>query len=176
VIESIGLSIVACLLLADYSEYSKMTSKVPDADEPTILLQAEDLKVARRSVAGDTVRVETTTRTRDHHIDEPLSHNRVQVERVPIGRTVAAVPPVREEGDTTILPVVEEVIVVERRLILKEEVHIRRVQVADCHTETVTTREQTAEIHRTGADSPESKNNRPPLSETTTSSQQEQNV
>lgn len=152
------------------------SQKVPDADEPTILLHAEDITVARRSIAGDTVRVETTTCTRDHHIDEPLSHTRVQVERVPIGRTVAAVPPVREEGDTTILPVVEEVIVVERRLILKEEVHIRRVQVAERHTETVTTREQTAEICRTKADGPESENNRPPLSETTTSSQQEQNV
>jgi uncharacterized protein (TIGR02271 family) len=150
--------------------------KVPDADEPTILLHAEDFAVARRSVAGDTVRVETTTRTRDHHIDEPLSHARVQVERVPIGRTVAAIPPVREEGDTTILPVVEEVIVVERRLILKEEVHIRPVQVAERHTEIVTTREQTAEICRTQADSPASENDRPALSETTATSQQEQNV
>ena len=152
------------------------SKKVPDAEEPTILLQAEDITVERRSVAGDTVRVETITRMRDHHIDEPLSQTRVQVERVPIGRTVTAVPPVREEGDTTILPVVEEVIVVERRLILKEEVHIRRVQVAERYKETVTTREQTAEIYRAEADSPESENNRPPLSETTTSSQQEQNV
>jgi uncharacterized protein (TIGR02271 family) len=139
-------------------------------------LHAEGFTVARRSVAGDTVRVETTTRTQDHHIDEPLPHTRVEVERIPIGRTVTAVPPVREEGDTTILPVVEEVIVVEHRLILKEEVHIRRVQVAERHTETVTTREQTAEICRRKADAPASENNRPPLSETTTSSQQEQNI
>src|SRR5580692_1813462 len=148
------------------------SKKVSDAGEPTILLHAEDFTVARRSVAGHTVRVETTTRTRDHHIDEPLLHTRVQVERIPIGRTVTAVPPVREEGDTTILPVVEEVIVVERRLVLKEEVHVRRVQVAEHHTETVTTREQTAERSRILLN---------PIiallfSETTTSSQQEQNV
>ena len=145
------------------------SKKVPDAGEPTILLHAEDFTVARRSVAGHTVRVETTTRTRDHHIDEPLSHTRVQVERVPIGRIVTAVPPVREEGDTTILPVVEEVIVVERRLILKEEVHVRRVQVAEHHTETVTTREQTAEIYRIEAGSPESENNSDPLSDASVS-------
>ena|ERR1700761_7550732 len=108
-----------------------LSKKVPDSGEPTILLHAEDFTLDRRSVAGDTVRVETTTRTRDYNIDELLSHTRVQVERVPIGRIVTAVPPVREDGDTTILPVVEEVIVVERRLILKEEVHIRRVQVAE---------------------------------------------
>ena len=140
------------------------SEKLPDADDRTILLHAENYAVGRRSVAGDTVRVETKTRTRDHHIDEPLLHARIQIERVPIGRTVAAVPPVREEGDTTILPVVEEVIIVERRLILKEEVHVRRVQVAERHTEVVTTREQTAEICRTEVDSTASENNRPPLS------------
>jgi uncharacterized protein (TIGR02271 family) len=146
-----------------------MPSNKVSGDEPAILLHAEDLAVARRSVAGDTVRVETTTRTRDHHIDEPLLHNRVQIQRIPIGRTVVCVPPVREEGDTTILPVVEEIIVVERRLILKEEVHIRRVQVAGRHTEIVATREQTLQIYRTEAASVESENSRPPLSETTTS-------
>jgi uncharacterized protein (TIGR02271 family) len=145
------------------------SKEMSDPDEPAIPLHAEDITLARRSVAGDTVRVETTTRTRDHHIDEPLSHTRIQVERVPIGRTVAAVPAVREEGDTTILPVVEEVIVVKRRLILKEEVRVRRVQVAERHTETVTTRAQTADIYRTEAGSPESENNRDPLSETTIS-------
>ena len=145
------------------------SKEMSDADEPAIPLLAEDITVARRSVAGDTVRIETSTCTRDHHVDEPLSHTRIQVERVPIGRTVAAVPAVREEGDTTILPVVEEVIVVERRLILKEEVHVRRVQVAERHTETVTTRAQTAEIYRIEAGSPESENNSDPLSDTSVS-------
>jgi hypothetical protein len=91
-----------------------------------------------------------------------------------VSRSERPLPPyrtVREEGDTTILPVVEEVVVFERRLILKEEVHIRRVQVAERYTKTVTTREQTAEINGTEAGSSESENNRPPLS-----SQQEQNV
>jgi hypothetical protein len=96
-----------------------------------------------------------------------------------VSRLEEPLPPYRlsgREGDTTILPVIEEVIVVERRFILKEEVHIRRVQVAERHMETVTTREQIAEIYRTEADSPDSENNRPPIPETTTFSQQEQNV
>lgn len=146
-----------------------LSKKMPDTGEPAIRLHAEDITVARRSVAGDTVRVETTTRMRDHHIDEPHLHTRVQVERIPIGRIVAAVPPVREEGDTTILPVVEEIILVERRLILKEEVHVRRVRVAERHSQTVTTREQTAEVYRTEAGSSEPEDSRHPLSETPTS-------
>ena len=33
----------------------------------------------------------------------------------------------REEGDVTIIPVLEEIVVVEKRLVLKEELHVRRV-------------------------------------------------
>jgi stress response protein YsnF len=119
-----------------------------DNGVPAIRLLAEDLVVSKRNVAGDTVRVETVTHTRDHHIDEILTNTRVEVERIPIGRPITTVPPVREEGDTTILSVVEEVIVIERRLILKEEVHIRRVHVAERHHETVVLREQSVEISR----------------------------
>ena len=48
----------------------------------------------------------------------------------------------------TILPVVEEVLVLERRIVLKEEVRICRVEVADTHRETVLLRDETAEVTR----------------------------
>jgi hypothetical protein len=76
----------------------------------------------------------------------------VVVERVAIGRVVDAVPPVRHEGDVTILSVVEEVVVVERRLVLKEEVHLRRVQTTERYVETVTLREQDITVTRTDID------------------------
>ena len=49
------------------------------------------------------------------------------------------------------MPVVEEVVVVERRLLLREEVHIRRVRKAEQHTETVQLRVQDAVVTRTPA-------------------------
>jgi stress response protein YsnF len=52
----------------------------------------------------------------------------------------------------TILSVVEEVVVVERRLVLKEEVHLRRVQTTERHVETVTLREQDITVTRTDID------------------------
>jgi len=52
------------------------------------------------------------------------------------------VPPISQEGDTTIIPVVEEIVVVERRLVLKEEVRIRRVRTKEQHQETVVLRER----------------------------------
>lgn len=45
----------------------------------------------------------------------------MQVTRMPIDAEVTTPPGVRVEGDTTIVPVIEEVLVVEKRLILKEE-------------------------------------------------------
>lgn len=50
----------------------------------------------------------------------------VEIRRVKVDREVDHVPKVRVEGDVTIVPVVEEVLVVEKRLVLKEEVHISK--------------------------------------------------
>ena len=57
-------------------------------------------------------------------------------------------PAIRQEGDVTIVPVVEEIVVVERRLMLKEELHVRRVRSTHRHEETVTLRYQEAEVVR----------------------------
>ena len=53
-------------------------------------------------------------------------------------------PSISQEGDTTIIPVVEEIVVVERRLVLKEEIRVRRVSTKEQHQETVVLREQEA--------------------------------
>jgi stress response protein YsnF len=57
-------------------------------------------------------------------------------------------PAIREEGETIVVPVVEEVLVVERRLVLKEEVRIRRVRSTERHQERVTLRRQEAAVNR----------------------------
>ena len=94
------------------------------------------------------VRVHVQTLERELTIDEPLRTTRVEVERVAIGRMVDAHPPVREEGATTIISVVEEVLVTERRLLLKEEIRLTRVTTQDQHRETLVLREQQATIER----------------------------
>ena len=102
-------------------------------------------------MATTVVRVATVTRSRDKHVDESLTHERVGIERVPLGLYVDVVPAVREEVDLTIMPVVEEVIVVERKLLLREEVHIRRIRTTEQHIETVKLREQEVVITRAPA-------------------------
>lgn len=118
----------------------------------TLKLYAEDVKVGRETVDVARVKVAKHTHTREEVIDEALRRESVEVVTVPIGRRIEAMPPVREEGDTTIVPIVEEVLVVERHLMLKEEVHIRRISSTERHRETVTLRYQEAEIERTVLD------------------------
>ena len=115
---------------------------------PAFPLHAEELSVSRQQIAGDTVQVSIVTREGEGVVDKMLNHERVEIDRLPLGRPVDEIPPVRQEGETTILPVVEEIIVVRRRLILKEEVRIKRLHVSERHQEAVVLRKQEAVITR----------------------------
>ena len=126
-----------------------------DAAESGVLrLPAEDATVSRQVIETGRVRLAKVTRTRDHLVDELLAHTNVEVRRIPIGRLIDAMPPVKEDGDLTIVPIVEETLVVERKLMLKEEVHIRRVQTTERYQQKVKLRYQTAEVNRTPANKP----------------------
>ena len=124
-----------------------------EADDDKVLrLHAEQLQVSRRRRPGETVRVRTVTTEHGQLVEEPLTHERVEVLRVPVGRVVDTVPEIRQEGDVTIMPVVEEQMIVQRRLVLKEEVHVRRVRTSTLHRETVILRQQEAVVTRIQAE------------------------
>jgi stress response protein YsnF len=118
-----------------------------------IPLHAEEVSVSRREIKMANVQIALVTGTREQLIDEELTHVRVEIERVPIGRTVEVAPPIRHEEDITIIPVVEEVVVVERRLVLKEEIRVWRVSTKVRHQETVVLRQQEAVVTRERPDS-----------------------
>jgi uncharacterized protein (TIGR02271 family) len=115
-------------------------------------LHEEEISVSRREIKKANVQVALVTGTREQLIDEELTHVRVEIQRVPIDRTVEVAPPIRQDGDITIIPVVEEIVVVERRLVLKEEVRVRRVSTKEQHQETVVLRQQEAVVTREGPD------------------------
>ncbi|MDB5301088.1 MAG: hypothetical protein JWO87_2751, partial [Phycisphaerales bacterium] len=61
---------------------------------------------------------------------------------------VEVVPEVRREGDTLIVPLVEEVLVVEKRLVLREEVRVTTRRSQTHQPQRVTLRSEEAEIER----------------------------
>src|SRR5438046_213457 len=89
----------------------------------------EELRVDKTLKETDRVFIRTSVLERTEVVDLELRSGEATIERVPIDRLVDAVPEIRQEGDTIIVPVIEEIMVVEKRLLLKEEIHIRRREV-----------------------------------------------
>ena len=99
-------------------------------------------------------RITKRIETRDERIDELLRHENVHIERRPVGVPIAEAPPTRYEGDTLVVPVLEEVLVTEKRLVLVEEVRITRVQGTHRQPQTVTLRREDVAIERLEAEEP----------------------
>ncbi|MBV8398012.1 MAG: YsnF/AvaK domain-containing protein [Acetobacteraceae bacterium] len=122
-------------------------------DQPSTLpLHEEQIEVRRDVRVTGRVTVKTETHVSEEPVEQLLTREHAEIERVVIDRPVETVPEVREEGDAIIIPIVEEMIVVEKRLILKEEVRIRRVRETQQHRETIAVRKQRAVVARTPMD------------------------
>ena len=85
---------------------------------------------------------------RETIVDEPFFRDEVEVERVLIDRVVDAPVPVRYEDDTMIVPIMEEVLVIEKRLVLKEELYIRKRRVETHRPQQVRLRSEEARVER----------------------------
>lgn len=125
-----------------------MTEK-PENDHATVPLVEERAIVLKRKKVTGAVRVRTVVREDEEIIDEPVHSEEIEVERVPVDRCwVEAAVPVRQEGDTTIISLLEEVIVVEKRLRVTEEVRITKRQTTRNTSERVTLRREEAVVER----------------------------
>lgn len=118
------------------------------SDDIVLPLHAEKIAVAKERVVTGRVRISTVTREREELVDEFLAREDVEIERRPIGKPVDRAPAVRRKGDTIIIPMVEEVLTVVRRLVVKEEIRIRLVHRKERRRERVTVRRQEAVIDR----------------------------
>ena len=127
--------------------------------EVVILLAEEAVSVTKREVDTGRVQVALTTETQTVVAREILRGRRVEVERVPVGRTLAegeAAPVPHEEGDTLVVPIVEETAVVVKRLVVREEVRLRFVPTEQPFEQAVDVRRQHATVERVppGTDPP----------------------
>ena len=95
------------------------------SEEFRIPIIEEQAHIAKR-LTTERVRVRTSPVSEEVVVRDAVQSETVEVTRVPIGREVAETPLTRTEGDVTIIPVLEERLVVEKRLVLVEEVHVRR--------------------------------------------------
>ena len=116
--------------------------------DAVIPLHDESVTVGKQRVERSRVRVTTRVSEREEMVREALEHEEATVTRVPIDREIDAHPGIRQEGDVTVIPLVEEVLVVERRLILREELHIRKSRRTVEDEQPVTLRSEEAVVER----------------------------
>ena len=114
----------------------------------------ETIRVEKREFKSGRVVIHKTVSERDETVEVSLHQQDLSVERVPVGRVVSEAPATRQEGDTLIVPILEEVVVVEKRLFLKEELHIRKQSSERVVHETVRLRSEHVEIKQTGREPP----------------------
>ena len=111
---------------------------------------AEELAVGKREVESGRVRITKVVREEQKTVDQPLFADEVVVDRVAVNRIVDAPPEVRHEGETIVIPVVEEVLVVEKKLMLREEVRVMKRRTETHRPQTVTLRKQDVQVERIG--------------------------
>jgi stress response protein YsnF len=117
----------------------------------TLPVHEEELVVGTRTVdTGRGLRVHKTVVENPCIIDERLRCDEVEVRHVLVDRVVPLdqAPATRYEGATLVVPVVEEVLVVERRLRIKEELHITRRQRDERHAETIMLKSEQVHVER----------------------------
>lgn len=123
----------------------------PGGGDAVIPLHDESVTVDKQRVEQSRVRVTTRVSEREEVVREALEQEEATVTRVPIDREIDAYPGIRQEGDVTVIPLVEEVLVVERRLVLREELHIRKTRRSVQVEQPVMLRSEEAEVERIAA-------------------------
>jgi uncharacterized protein (TIGR02271 family) len=127
-----------------------VTDRLEQDREVIPLLEERAVILKRKKLTGG-LRVRTVVRESEEVIDQPLTTDEIEVERVPVDRWVEAPVPIRQEGEATIITLLEEVAVVEKRLRATEEVRITRRRTTRQAAQHVTLRREEAVVERLDA-------------------------
>ena len=115
----------------------------------------EQLTVDKGVVEKGRVRISKKVRETDETVNIPLVQENVQVERVPINQFIAEPPPpVRYEGNVMIIPVLREVVIVEKRLVLVEELRVTKQQTQTQETQKIRLRKEEVSVKRVSGRKP----------------------
>jgi stress response protein YsnF len=131
---------------------STISKPIAGQDTVRINVMQEGLAVDKRVVdTGRGVRVHKSVQTHPVLVEETLASEEITVRHVPIDRTLGqdeAMPGTRYDGDVLIVPVFEEIVVVERRIRIKEELHITRISRQAPFSQTVMLQSEQVNIER----------------------------
>jgi uncharacterized protein (TIGR02271 family) len=109
--------------------FSSLSDDATGQSQVVIPVIEEQLQIGKRVVdTGKGIRIRKSVSEQEQIVDPPLLQDELLVEHVPVGKVLDAseLPTTRYDGDTLVVPIFEEVLVVQKQMRLKEEVHITR--------------------------------------------------
>lgn len=98
-------------------------------EEVVVPVIEETARVVKRAVDRGTVRVSKVVREVEEVIDTSTVEDQIEIEHVARNTWLKKPAKARREGDVLIIPVMEEVTVVEKRILLREELYVRTKKV-----------------------------------------------
>jgi len=108
----------------------------------------EEATIDKQVIETGKVLISKRISQHEEMIDVPLLREEVTVERVPVNQYVDAPQQVRYEGDTMIIPIVQEQVVYQKRLVLVEELRVKKQIFEDHKPQQVTLQREEVEVKR----------------------------
>ncbi len=130
--------------MSNENESEKDMSQPPK----TVSLAEERVELGTRKVVDRRIRITRTTRADEKLIETELTHEDALIKRVAKNEAVKPgnIPQVRQEGEVTIIPVIEERIEIIKHYFLTEEIHVIKKRRKETHQENITLRSQEINI------------------------------
>ncbi|WP_041617139.1 DUF2382 domain-containing protein [Spirosoma linguale] len=131
-----------------YREASQQPELPANSEVVVIPVIEESLHVDKQLVETGKLRIVKRIHEEEQVIDLPLSREEFDVQHIAINEYVDMPPAVRYEGDTTVYPVLKEVLVIEKKLVLVEEVRVTRRLVTENEPQRVVLRKEEVSVER----------------------------
>ena len=129
----------------------------PNHTSKTIPVIEEQLRVEKKMVETGKVHVSKKVIEEETSVSLPITEETYDVQRVPVNQVVETPPPpVRYEGDTMIIPVLREVMVVKKQYEIVEEIRLTKQTQHHQETQQVTLKKEKVTVDRTGSNRGES--------------------
>ena len=122
-----------------------MTDKYDDGKKRhTVTLAEERLELGTKKVVDRRVRITRATRVDEKNITAELTQENADIKRFAKNEVLEAqnIPQIRQEGDVTIIPIIEERVEIIKHYVLIEEIHIIKKRSTERHQEIITLRSQ----------------------------------
>jgi len=111
-------------------------------EKEIIRVLKEDIDISKKVIDGRKISLHKSVSTETVSNNIVLLHDNIRIEHITFNKEVGEIPKIREKGNITIIPVIEEVAVVTKKIILVKEIHITNDQIEKIeHIETLLRKE-----------------------------------